>query len=331
MKLQILFFAAVAATLMSACNKTVEINGTEEGRPQGMAELKVNIPLGTPARASGTGSESDEKTLSSVQVFVFNASDALEAYGTGETGSLDLSCTKGQKTVAALVNAPESGEVKTLEELRGMTTRLSDNDRRSFVMYGQTTVSVNASSVTVTIEVQRFAAKIVIRKITNRMDLPQYQSAPVDVKGLYLINVAGNALLSKPFEPTLWLNRSVNEASADCLYYEKPSSLQIAFGSSDASAHHLYCYPNPTSEDSSSAEWTPRRTRLVVEAGIGGNVYYYPVTLPEISANTVYTINELTITRLGASVPDVDSVIGSISFGITVAPWKNETVQSVTI
>ena len=79
------------------------------------------------------------------------------------------------------------------------------------------------------------------------------------------------------------------------------------------------------------AAWTPRHTRLVVEASVGGQVYYYPITLPTIDGNTICTINELTITRLGTSTPDVDSVIGSVSFEITVAPWKNETVQSVTI
>ena len=331
MKSQITFSAAVTATLMTACCKAVEVHDPEEIQPQEMAELLVNIPLETQTKASGTGSEADEKTLSSVQVFVFNASGVLEAYKTGTTGSLDLSCTKGKKTVAALVNAPEAGGVKTLEELRGMTTLLSDNGRKAFVMYGQTAVSVNAASIAVTIEVHRFAAKIVIRKITNRMELPQYQSSPIEVKSLYLINVAGDALLSKFSGPSLWLNKGVNEASNDCLYYEKTTSLPIAFGSSDAAAHHFYCYPNPVSADSSSAEWVPRHTRLIVEAGIGGNVYYYPVTLPVINGNTVYTINELTITRLGAATPDVDSVIGSASFRITVTPWKNETVQSVTI
>lgn len=331
MRPEIIFSAALAAALLTACDKAAEIRETECAFAEEMSELKVIIPLDYVTRASGTGSETDENALSSVQVFVFNDSGNIEAYKTASSGDLNISCTMGKKTVVALVNAPEASAVKTIDGLRGMTTQLTDNDRKSFVMYGESAVSVAAASVSVTVEVRRFAAKIILQKITNRIELVQYQSAPIEVTGLYLINVAGNASFSGISVPTLWLNKSGNKESSDCLFYEKPASLQIACGSSDASAHHFYCYPNPVSEDSSSTQWTPRHTRLVIEAIVGGHLCYYPITLPKISGNTIYTIGELTVTRLGTDTPDVESVVGGATFEISVAPWENETVQSVTI
>ncbi len=331
MKTKIFLAASCAAALFISCNKAVTIREDVGDIPEETAELCVRIPLESSTKASGAGSESDEKALASVQVFVFTNSGNIEASKSSASGSLELSCTKGEKTVAALVNAPALSDVRTLDDLRSRVSLLSDNGRQSFVMYGQKAVSVAAASVSVTLEVQRFAAKVVIGKITNKLELAQYRTAPIAVGGIYLINVAGNALLSGTGTPTLWLNKSKNDSPADDLYSETPSSLSVEYGSSETSAHHFYCYPNPTTEDSSAAEWSPRHTRLVVEATIGGRRYYYPITLPAINPNTVYTINELTITRLGSDTPDLDSVLGSISFDITVAPWKTETVQSVTI
>ncbi len=330
MKAKIFLAAAAATAAIVGCTKNQDVV-IVRGNSAEAAELSVSIPLGTRTKASGTVSETDENTLASVQVFVFTDSGNLEAYKSATSGQLDLSCTKGNKTVAALVNAPAISDITTLSALRARTTALSDNAAKSFVMYGQKSVPVNSASVSVTLEVQRFAAKVVIQKITNKMALAQYQSSPVEITGIYLINVAGNASLAGSSVPSLWLNKQRNEAGSDCLYYEKPAALSVAYNSSESKGHYFYCYPNPTVADTADDAWSPRHTRLVVEANVGGQKCYYPITLPAVNANTVYTIGELTITRLGTDAPDVETVMGSASFTITVAPWKTENVDSVTI
>lgn len=327
---RIIAAATAAAAILAACTKTENAVKSADGI-RGTAELSVSIPALTATKASGSVSESEENALRSVQVFVFTESGNLETCKTATSGQLDLSCTKGSKTVAALVNAAEVSDITTLAELRGKTTLLTGNSAGSFIMYGQKTVQVNAASVAVALEVQRFAAKVVINKITNRMSLAQYQSAPIEVTGIYLINVAGDAAISGDAAPTLWLNKAKNEAGADCLYREKPSALKVAYNSSDSDGHYFYCYPNPTVQDDARDAWSPRHTRLVVEAVIGGRTCYYPITLPAVNGNTIYTIGELTITRIGTDTPDVETVMGGASFTISVAPWKTEDVNSVTI
>ena len=253
MKTKLFFAGACATALLMSCNKDVTIREDAVNMPAETAELCVNIPLENATKAAGAGSESDEKALSSVQVFVFTNSGNIEASKSSDSGSLEISCTKGEKTVAALVNAPALSDVRTLDDLRSRVSLLGDNGRQSFVMYGQKAVSVSAASVSVTLEVQRFAAKVVIGKITNKLELAQYRTTPITIEGIYLINVAGNAVLSGAGTPTLWLNKSKNETQADGLYSETPASLSVEYASSETSAHHFYCYPNPTSEDSSSA------------------------------------------------------------------------------
>lgn len=334
MKTKILFAALAAAAMFTGCKKNVDVEGRIQATPSGSERLEVTVSnsfskaAGT--KAAGAASESDEKNLKSAAVYVFADDGKIEASGTTTSATLNMNCTKGHKTVAVVVNATVSGAVATLTELKAKVVSLTDNASDALVMFGTEDVDVDGNT-SVTVTAERLVSKIVIEKISNRMTLPQYQSQPVAVKGVYLINVAGDVCLNGTYAPTLWLNKSRNEASADNLYYEKPSALNIAYNSSDEAAHHFYCCPNPTLADNADDEWSARHTRLVVEAEVGGKVCYYPVTLPVLKGNTVYTIGELTITRPGVDKPDMESALGSLTFTIEVAPWNEESVESVTI
>ena len=83
----------------------------------------------------------------------------------------------------------------------------------------------------------------------------------------------------------------------------------------------FYCYPNPESNDNFSSTWSPRHTRLVVEALLGDTRYYYPVTLPEIESNKIYDVN-LKITRPGSSLPDIEVDKFAVGFTVQVKDWE---------
>ena len=354
MRTKFILLLAAAAFGAAACTKNLDNPSEPAGAVPGVGEtvtLSVSVPLGTPSKAfgapskafgtpsmalgaptkaSGSATEANETALKSVQVFVFNSSNNLEAYQSATTGSVNLTCTKGAKTIAAVVNGATLSGIKTLSELSGTVSQFSENSAEGLVMYGTTAQTIETNT-SVTLEVARLAAKVVIGKITNNISMTQYQGSPITINAIYLINVAGDAKFTGAYTPSLWLNQSENSASADNLYYENPSSLTIAHNASDASGHYFYCYPNPTSEDSTASEWSARHTRLVVEATVGGQTCYYPITLPVVNANTVYTVSELKITMIGTDSPDVVDAKGSASFTITVAPWNNQDVGNVTI
>ena len=331
MKTKIFFAAIAAAAVLAGCEKN-RISVTSGDNGDGMtSELSICIPLDSQTKAAGTVSATDDDKLNSAQVFVFNDNGILESSKRATTGNLELVCTRGSKQVAAVVNAPEIDDVTSISELRNKMTDISDNAAKSLLMYGQKWVTVDAASVTATLEVKRFAAKVVIQKITNNISLAQYKSSPITIKGIYLINVVSGMPYSGTDKPTVWSNKQKNDSNSDCLYCEKPSSLTISSGSSDSRGHYFYCYHNPTEEDNTDTTWSPRHTRLVVETSINNDTFYYPITLPVVAANTIYTIGELTITRPGTVKPDVIDVAGNAAFTISITPWNNETVDSVTI
>ena len=70
---------------------------------------------------------------------------------------------------------------------------------------------------------------------------------------------------------------------------------------------------------------------LVRMAQIDGKTCYYPITLPPLKPNHIYTINNLTLTRPGTDSPDMTDPLSSMSFNLQVQPWSNETVSDVTI
>lgn len=94
--------------------------------------------------------------------------------------------------------------------------------------------------------------------------------------------------------------------------------------------HHFYGYPNPVATDANAGSWTPRKTRLVVEATLGGEVCYYPVTLDKMQRNTEYIIN-LTVTRLGSPDPDTPVTTGEASFTVEVKDWVDGGTINETI
>ena len=96
-----------------------------------------------------------------------------------------------------------------------------------------------------------------------------------------------------------------------------------------ATGHHFYCYPNPTEEDSHGSAWSPRYTRLVVDATLGGTLYHYPVNIPKPLPNTSYQITNLTVTGPGSSDPDIPVEKGSITFSITITDWATGFSQEI--
>ena len=64
----------------------------------------------------------------------------------------------------------------------------------------------------------------------------------------------------------------------------------------------------------------------MVEAKIGKYIYYNPLTLVSVAANTSYDY-KLTITRLGSDSPDVPVTEGTVQFSVTVKDWEEKTVD----
>ena len=321
---------AAACMALAACNKDV----TPDVRipdASSRAALRVSI-AGTPGtKAAQTA---DEAAVNSLQVFVFNE-DQIDVYGAvSDAKTMTLDATTGERTVWAVVNAPDLKAVKTMSELKAALSQFTDNASDSFVMTGSKAVTLTAQS-NVTVEVDRIAARIVIGKVTRKLGADGLASLPADkfqVVRAYVADVVADQNYGGTKSAyDSWINSSLGDGSiltSNALVYDEPAASQsIAQEGSYEYGHSFYTYPNATVEDGASA----RMTRLVLECLVDGSHYTYPIVLPSgVQSNKSYEIKELVITRLGNPSdgdddidPGEDDPITSVEipFGISVNDW----------
>ena len=314
MKKSIFAFAAALAALV-ACNK----NDVAPMQPQNQeslvpCELTVGI-CGAMTKATAVSADNEAK-VNNLQVFVFRGDD-LDAYASVDNAQeLTLSCTAGDRVVYALVNAPEYSAVPGKAALLAKVSELSANSLTNFEMVGSKSVTLPQSEK-VSIDVNRIASRVVLKKITRSFTSEALQALNFKVDAIYLINVAGNTSYDLSAAPAKWYNVAENKNELASLLYDAPASL-ITNGQSYSTAHTFYAYPNDLATNT---------TRLVIETTLGETKYYYPINLPEMAANKSYEIEEVKITRPGSDNPDEPVSFADATFSINVIDW---TVVPVT-
>ena len=314
MKKSIFAFAAALAALV-ACNK----NDVAPMQPQNQeslvpCELTVGI-CGAMTKATAVSADNEAK-VNNLQVFVFRGDD-LDAYASVDNAQeLTLSCTAGDRVVYALVNAPDYSAVPGKAALLAKVSELSANSLTNFEMVGSKSVTLPQSEK-VSIDVNRIASRVVLKKITRSFTSEALQALNFKVDAIYLINVAGNTSYDLSAAPAKWYNVAENKDELASLLYDAPASL-ITNGQSYSTAHTFYAYPNDLATNT---------TRLVIETTLGETKYYYPINLPEMAANKSYEIEEVKITRPGSDNPDEPVSFADATFSINVIDW---TVVPVT-
>ena len=267
-------------------------------------------------------SGADETGIKSYQVFLFNENGVVEDYVNQASSDITLDCTTGDKTVIVLANAPDLGDVVDMEMLSTKTSLLSDNAPDALVMEGRQNVKILSSDgAYISVAVARKVARVELASLKLAIDMPQYNSLPFKVQSVYLINVPAEMPYFNYVESSLWYNKSgyVQEDYND-LIYDDMEDFEITAETPYTAQNVFYCYPNKIPQDSFEAEWCPRNTRLVVEATLGDEKYYYPVKLPKLEHNMRYEVN-LVITRPGLPTPDSNFKKFDADFNITVSEW----------
>lgn len=310
------FVALILAPAFTGCQKDVVNN--HEPDPEGRVTLTVSVPIDE----TKVYSDGDEALINNIQVFLFDEDGVIEDYVTQSTPDIKLSASMGRKTLIVLVNAPDYSNIHELQTLLGKSSLLVDNAVNSFVMEGQKILDImSTNAFAITVPVTRKVAKVKLNSLNVAIDIPQYSSLPFKVSSVYLINVPAEMPYFQTVTPLSWLNKQMLVPEDDhALIYDDMNDFQVTEDTPYQTQNVFYCYPNNVSNDSFSSDWTPRNTRLVVEALIGDKTYYYPVTLPTLKMNMIYNVN-LTITRLGAESPDSKIELCNSGFEISVESW----------
>ena len=315
MKKSIFAFAAALAALV-ACTKNEATPMQPQNHPETLEPCELTVGIcGAMTKATAVTTENEAK-VNNLQIFVFRGDD-LDAYASVDNAKeLTLSCTAGEREVYALVNAPDYSAVPGKAALLAKVSELSANSLTNFEMVGSKSVTLPQAS-TVSIDVNRIASRVVLKKITRNFTSEALQALDFTVDAIYLINVAGNTSYDLTKAPAAWYNVAENKDELASLLYDAPASA-IANGQSYTPVHTFYGYPNDLSVNT---------TRLVIETTLGTTKYYYPINLPAMESNKSYEIEEVTITRPGSDDPDEPVSFADASFSINVIDW---TVVPVT-
>lgn len=349
--------AAAAAVAMISCQK--EITRTDFSLSDKEAEATLSLSIrqaAAPATRSSdayTDMQDYEKSINSVQIFVFGADGGINFYKDCGTAveDIELSTTTGTKTVYAVVNAPSLSTIKTKTELEGTAAELgasnSTEKTKGFIMSGSETVDLGTTGAEAEITVKRLTSRIALRKVTN--SLPAAYGS-MEITSAFLSNVVGNQNIAGNAAVSLWYNKmgrkdedtmqashildgSSYKASCPDLTWKALSESVSTSGSLTPSIPYLfYCYPNSsTSTDAGfSSTFTARMTRLTVSAVIDGITYYYPVSIESPARNTSYTV-DIVITGLGSTDPDKPVEKGTVTASIIVDSWAEGAVYEEII
>ena len=335
---------AMAAAVLCSCDKNADCVPCEDQQETGTLAVSLLFDEGAQTKAvtSFTTSQTYEKQVNKVQIFVFDESGKINIYKDAGTtqSNIPISTTTGKKTIWAVVNGPDLSEVASLAELEDTAIDLAANSTTAatgFVMAGSTSCTVSASAATANISVSRLVARVALQKVTNQ--LPDGYGA-LTIDNVVLTNVAGNQNIAGDATPATWYNKmgrkdgatessqiidgETNKASCEALTF-KSVKQEVAHGSNLNIATPYLFYSFPNSNTAGSTGWvnpfTARASRLVVTATIDGVKYYYPVTLSKkLERNKAYTV-EITITGLGSTDPDKPIEKGGLTAAITVLDW----------
>lgn len=303
----------------------------------GDIDLPSTKAVGLESDAKGTVAEKAVRTL---QVFVFDSTGTcVTSRYVSNSGNLHLTVdADGGYTFYAVANLEDiTAQVSTIAELLDRTTDVLATDEGSsrFPMQGcLKDQAVSPDSKSFSIEVERRAAKVVLRNITN--SLPA-EYGDIIVEGIYLSNavtVSGMFSDELPQEAG-WTNRmGVYDSLSPYDWLSDKFSVAVAVGRGGVYdiPHTFYAAANAVEEDTREEPWSPRFTRLVVRTSIQGITRYYPISfgaeLPPLKVNEYIDITNLNIKSLGPLDPEKPITTEEVTVTVTVKDW-NRTEQTV--
>lgn len=308
----------MAAALAFSCAKGTPPDGTP-------TTLTVSLADGLKTKATAVTDES-ENIVNDLQVFVFDLGGGIDGYGHKVSGSdIAVSTHTGPHEAWAVTNAPDLSSVTTKASLLSTVLALSDQRVGDMVLIGgkECNVSVNE---TVTIAVRHLASRSVTRKITNKLSPEALSSQTFKVTDLYLTNVAGDGNIGVSSAPSVWYNKMGLQGELEFFLHDAiPAGNQtVPLNGSYTKEHRFYMMPNLTDTDSHDASWSPRYTRSLFRATIGGEEYFYPIPLPKGPNNMSYETTDIVVGRMGVKDEETLLPFTAITYDVDLNAFAPE-------
>ena len=303
-----------AVAVASCSEKNVDLVQYEE--KEELVTFSVSVPL---ADTKSVGLP-DERNINTLQVFVFNRYGVYETYSYSSNNTVTLTCTAGEKRIVAMVNANTEEDVIDYDDLAARSLYLRDTGKGDLVMLGDSILTVTGKQP-ISIDVRHLSSKIILESVSLEFQNEHLQELPFAVKSVFLTNVAGDRKYIADSTPSVWFHQNGYDKNNTLPFlYDQVSNGHIVSGGDPyGTEHYFYCYSNETNN----------KTRLVIEAEIDGQRYYYPIVLDKVLPNNQYSYN-VVLTRLGIDSPDGSLDKETYSVTVSMKDWqKNSSVVEI--
>ncbi len=318
------------ALISLSCAKPLPEHDPEEAGSQLVPVLFV--PEG--ATKGTEGASALESRVNRWTVFAFG-SDGSWKYRTSETGgTVSLSLKAGLPyRIAAAANYPLLGPgalnpslIRTEADLSGKTALLQDNSPGSFLLYGSQGFTPQETAPGETpallpVTVQRLVSRVDVRKVSvDFSGASELTGKPFTLKHIFLTNVYRTSRFGSDCIPSelsaarsAWYNTmgwhrgETADASLDALLADRDIDRSIPDGGACSDVHTYYCFPNPvpSAQDTRTTDaWSVRCTRVVIAGEIDGTLYYYPIQVPDMRRNVIYSADNVLIRSRGSLDPE---------------------------
>lgn len=350
---KIFYWAMVAGVVLASCSKSEEVTSPEEEQ---IVHLKVKkAGVYTKNSTNGVnGNDANDNTINTLEIFLFKSNGALETYkkytaeqitAAGGLTNLEIKSTAGQKNIYVIANSKMDNWTGYIDESYFLerACNLASENYQNFTMSGSTSATISgAGSVEITIS--RLVARVVVTGISTAFTGTPYQGQELrDVK-LYLANVhSSKNFMGTGFASPTILNNGGYDASSNSGLTISNMLYDVIMPSIDddnayTTDHYFYCYENQTSSETSSLKFT----RLILEAKLNGNKYYYPVDINQegfgyVAANAHYGVRRNTsysfdfvITGPGVLDPSDKLISYTLTVNTSVSGWSGAQEYSVS-
>ena len=310
--------AALVAGLFCSCERKDFVTG----KATTVSVNVVAIPSVAESKAVAVADGAPlENGVSNIQVLMFDAGGGVDGYAMKDSdGTVSVRTHTGWHEVWVVTNLPLTlSGVTSKAGFEAAVASLSDISLGNIVHVGTTSGEV-IRGWEETVELEHFLTRVVVEKITNKMVSETLRGEELRILDVYLTNVPGTINLGKTEAPAVWYNKKGLQNEVDAFLHDAvPAASQVVpLDGSYTVRHSFYMLPNIQGDDDRSDTWSPRHTRLVVKASVGGQICYYPITLPTTASNESYNVKELVISRLGTLREETELPFTALTFDMSL-------------
>ena len=322
---------AAVAVLLSACAKPVPDEYYEP--PLEMATVVFSLSDSPASKMTGI-TDASERAVARWAVFVFDSSSGQYVYRTSDSGdNLSVKLRIGRYYHAyAIVNYPITGtgslvfsSIRSREDLEGKVAALSDQGIGELLMFGSLSFPLGEDAVDATqeksIRVTRLVCRLDVRGIrTDFSTKPELAAKTFTLRHIYVTNAYRTSRYGADYLPgelsslrSAWYNTmgwhrgEPADSGLDALLGQRNINTVVSASSPFTQTVSFYAFPNSTSalDDCHYTDsWQKRCTRIVLEATLGSETYYYQITAPAMERNYVYAASDIIIRGPGSKDPE---------------------------